>query len=111
MHNERQYRCLQKVSFPIMAIGILIAIVGQSISGARFGMAWAEGVVAQEVDHEGQPLFDEVKLSEQVYDQTIATLAIVVAMGLVFAVVDAAPPGQRRGLLRGGPLLSAGSCS
>ena len=44
---------LQKVSFPVMAIGILIAIVGQSISGARFGMAWAEGVVAQEVDHEG----------------------------------------------------------
>ena len=38
---------------PLMVLGILIAIVGQSISGARFGMAWAEGVVAQEVDHEG----------------------------------------------------------
>ena len=100
--NERQYRRLQNIFFPIMALGILIAIVGQSISGARFGMAWAEGVVAQEVDHEGNLIFDEVKLSEQVYDQTIATLAIVVAMGLVFAVV------MQRHLVNGVGCFAAG---
>jgi hypothetical protein len=100
--NERQYRRLQNIFFPIMAVGILIAIVGQSISGARFGMAWAEGVVAQEVDHDGNLIFDEVKLSEQVYDQTISTLAIVVAMGLVFAVV------MQRHLVNGVGCFAAG---
>ncbi|MBG10081.1 MAG: hypothetical protein CMD92_02815 [Gammaproteobacteria bacterium] len=100
--NERQYRTLQKVWFPIMAIGILVTIVGQSISGARFGWAWAEGVVAQEVDDEGNLIFDEVALSEQVYDQTISTLAIVVAMGLVFAVV------MQRHLVNGVGCFAAG---
>ena len=100
--NETQYRRLQQVWFPVMAIGILIAIVGQSVSGARFGWAWAEGVVAQEVDHDGNLIFDEVALSEQVYDQTIATLAIVVAMGLVFAVV------MQRHLINGVGCFAAG---
>ena len=100
--NERQYRTLQKVWFPIMAVGILVASVGQSISGARFGWAWAEGVVAQEVDDEGNLIFDEVALSEQVYDQTISTLAIVVAMGLVFAVV------MQRHLVNGVGCFAAG---
>ena len=100
--NERQYRRLQTIFFPIMALGILITIVGQSISGARFGMAWAEGVVAQEVDHDGNLIFDEVKLSEQVYDQTVATLALVVAMGLVFAVV------MQRHLVNGVGCFAAG---
>jgi hypothetical protein len=100
--NERQYRRLQTIFFPIMALGILITIVGQSISGARFGMAWAEGVVAQEVDGDGNLVFDEVKLSEQVYDQTVATLALVVAMGLVFAVV------MQRHLVNGVGCFAAG---
>jgi len=100
--NERQYRLHQVVWFPIMVVGILIAIVGQAISGARFGWAWAEGVVAQEVDHEGELLFDEVELSEAVYDQTIATLALVVAMGLVFAVV------MQRHLVNGVGCFAAG---
>jgi hypothetical protein len=100
--NERQYRMHQKVWFPIMVVGILITIVGQAISGARFGWAWAEGVVAQEVDHEGELIFDEVELSEKVYDQTIATLALVVAMGLVFSVV------MQRHLVNGVGCFAAG---
>ena len=100
--NERQYRMHQVIWFPIMVLGILIAIVGQAISGARFGWAWAEGVVAQEVDHDGALLFDEVELSEAVYDQTIATLALVVAMGLVFAVV------MQRHLVNGVGCFAAG---
>ena len=102
VHNDAAYRFMQKVLVLPMVIGILVAIVGQSISGARFGMAWAEGVVAQEVDHEGAPLFDEVKLSEQVYDQTIATLAIVTVCGLVFAVAI------QRHLINGVGCFSAG---
>lgn len=86
VHNSAKYRFTQQVLVAPMVVGILIALVGQSISGARFGMAWAEGVVAQERTAEGEPLFDEVQLSEDVYDQTIATLALVVSCGLVFAV-------------------------
>ena len=102
VHNDAAYRFMQKVLVLPMIIGILVAIVGQSISGARFGMAWAEGVVAQEVDAMGAPLFDEVKLSEQVYDQTIATLAIVTVCGLVFAVAI------QRHLINGVGCFSAG---
>ena len=84
--NTAKYRLHQRVFVLVMFIGILIIIVGQSISGARFGMAWAEGVVDQEwnADQTGW-LFDEVALSEHVYDQTVSTVALVVACGLVFA--------------------------
>ena len=102
VHNDAAYRFMQKVLVLPMVLGILIAIVGQSISGARFGMAWAEGVVAQEVDDEGALIFDEVKLSEHVYDQTIATLAVVVVCGLVFAVAI------QRHLINGVGCFSAG---
>ncbi len=62
-------------------------IAGQAVSGARFGMAWAEGVVAQKMytPSDGAPrlAFNEVTLSEMVYDQTIATMAIAIVVGLV----------------------------
>ena len=84
--NTAKYRLHQRVFVLVMFVGILIIIVGQSISGARFGMAWAEGIVDQEwnADRTGY-LFDEVVLSEHVYDQTVSTIALVVACGLVFA--------------------------
>jgi len=84
--NTAKYRLHQRVFVVLLLISALGIIVGQSISGARFGMAWAEGVVAQEVDEMGNPVFDEVALSEAVYDQTVATMSLVVACGLVFAV-------------------------
>ena len=84
--NTAKYRLHQRVFVVLLAFAVLIILVGQSVSGARFGMAWAEGVVAQEVDEMGHKIFDEVALSEAVYDQTVATMALVVACGLVFAV-------------------------
>lgn len=102
VQNDAAYKFTQRVLVLPMVVGIIIVIVGQSVSGARFGMAWAEGVVAQEVDADGSLLFDEVELSEAVYDQTIATLALVVAMGLVFAVV------MQRHLVNGVGCFAAG---
>ena len=83
--NTAKYRQHQRVFMVVMTFAIVVILAGQSISGARFGMAWAEGVVGQEVDKESNPIFDEVQLSEAVYDQTVATIALTVACGLVFA--------------------------
>ena len=84
--NTSKYRLHQRVFVVVLGVAVLGIIVGQSISGARFGMAWAEGVVAMDwkPDRTGW-LWDEVRLSEHVYDQTVATLALTVACGLVFA--------------------------
>ena len=78
------------VMYPLI-IGVVVLIAGQAVSGARFGMAWAEGVVGQtmhtdELTGVVTPAFDPVSLSAKVYDQTIATLAITVACGLVTGV-------------------------
>lgn len=101
--NEAAYRFTQRVLVLPMILGIFIVIVGQSVSGARFGWAWAEGVVAQEMNEDQTgPLFDEVELSEHVYDQTIATLAATTACGLVFAVA------MQRHLINGVGCFSAG---
>ena len=84
--NTAKYRMHQRVFVVVMGVAVLGILVGQAISGARFGMAWAEGVVQQEWDADGTGwLFDEVALAEAVYDQTVATLALTVACGLVFA--------------------------
>lgn len=103
VQNNAAYKFTQRVLVLPLIVGILIVIVGQSISGARFGMAWAEGVVAQEwnADKTGW-LFDEVAISGHVYDQTIATLAATTACGLVFAVA------MQRHLINGVGCFSAG---
>ena len=87
VHNSAPYRQMMNVFFLPLVLGIVVLIVGQAASGARFGMAWAEGVVAQEVDAYGVLIFDEVKIAELVYDQTVATIAVVVVCGLVFGAV------------------------
>jgi len=102
VHNSAKFRLMQNAFTGILVVGILIIIIGQSISGARFGMAWAEGVVAVEDIHHVGTIFDEIALSEAVYDQTVATLALVVACGLVFAVV------LQRHLIAGVGCFSAG---
>ena len=103
VHNDAAYRFTQRRLVLPMVVGILTIIVGQSASGARFGMAWAEGVVAQETNHDQSGwLFDEVAISEHVYDQTVATLAAVTACGLIFAVA------MQRHLINGVGCFSAG---
>lgn len=87
VHTKREYRTLMSGTIYILILGVLVLIAGQAASGARFGMAWAEGVVGQEMDEFGVLIFDEKELSEAVYDQTVATLALTVAVGLVFGAV------------------------
>ena len=103
VQNDAAYKFTQRVLVLPLIVGIIIIIVGQSVSGARFGMAWAEGVVAQEWNEKKDGwLFDEVAISEHVYDQTIATLAATTACGLVFAVA------MQRHLINGVGCFSAG---
>ena len=85
--NKAQYRRLMGTFFWGLLGGSLVMIAGQAVSGARFGMAWAEGVIGKvtHTDADGvvSPAFNEVTLSEQVYDQTIATVATTIVVGLV----------------------------
>ena len=89
--NKAQFRRLYQVFIYPLVAGVVVLIAGQAVSGARFGMAWAEGVVGKqmhtdEVTGAQRLAFDAVALSEKVYDQTVATLAITVAAGLVTGV-------------------------
>jgi hypothetical protein len=87
VQNATKIRRLYRFFIYPLIIGGIVMILGQAISGARFGMAWAEGIVGQKMhtDKEGntQPAFNPVLLSEMVYDQTIATMAITIVVGLV----------------------------
>jgi hypothetical protein len=87
VQNSTKIRRLYRVFIYPLVLGAVVMILGQAISGARFGMAWAEGIVGQKMytDANGvtAPAFNPVLLSEMVYDQTIATVAITVVVGLV----------------------------
>ena len=87
VQNATKVRRLYRFFIYPLALGGIIMILGQAISGARFGMAWAEGIVGQKMhtDETGvtAPAFNPVLLSEMVYDQTVATLAITIVVGLV----------------------------
>lgn len=85
--TSQKFRTHQRKLIPLLMLGIVIIILGQSISGANFGVAWADGVMERRKGEDGKPLFDERVLAENVYDQTIATLSLVVSCGLVFAVI------------------------
>ena len=86
--NKTQYRRLMSLFIWPLLIGAIVLIAGQALSGARFGMAWAEGVVGIATHTDANTgavslAFNEVTLSEQVYDQTIATLAVTVVVGFL----------------------------
>lgn len=86
--NKTAYRRLMGLFIWPLLIGAVVLIAGQALSGARFGMAWAEGVVGiathtDDTTGEVSLAFNEVTLSEQVYDQTIATLTVTVVVGFV----------------------------
>jgi len=85
--TSAKYVAYQGYVFLLLAIGILIMIVGQSISNANFGMAWAEGVMAIKKDEYGELVYDEIRIADLVYDQGVATFAVVVSCGLIFGAV------------------------
>ena len=87
VQNATKIRRLYQVFIYPLVIGSVIMLLGQAISGARFGMAWAEGIVGQKMHTDEttgltEPAFNPVLLSEMVYDQTIATVAITAVIGL-----------------------------
>lgn len=72
-------------------LGAIVMIVGQAVSGTSFGTIWAEGIVGTRMTTDDTtgvqtPLFNPVTLSEQVYDQTVATLVVTLVAGLVVGV-------------------------
>ena len=73
----------------VFALGVVIMIVGQSVSNANFGMAWAEGVMALKKDEFQNLIYDEVRIAELIYDQGVATVAVTVSCGLVFGALIA----------------------
>lgn len=88
VQNATKIRRLYQVFIYPLVLGSVVMLLGQAISGARFGMAWAEGIVGQKMHTDEAtgittPAFNPTLLSEMVYDQTVATVAITVVIGLV----------------------------
>jgi len=81
--NSSRYRFHMAVFIPLLAVAAFFMILGQSISGARFGMAWAQGVVGHEHLADGSNKYNERLLAEEVYNQTVATICLCIALGLV----------------------------
>jgi len=79
---EWQYR-----AFLLFSAGVFIMILGQAISNANFGMAWAEGVMEIKKDEYGALIYDEVRIADLVYDSSVATFAVTISCGLVFGAL------------------------
>ena len=89
VNTSSRYVKYQKDFIWPLLLGVLVMIIGQSISNADFGFAWAEGVLAIKKDEYDVPFFDEVRIAALVYDQGVATFAVVVACGLILGSVIA----------------------
>ena len=77
--NATKIRRLYGVFIYPLILGSIVLLLGQAISGARFGMAWAEGIVGQkmhidEITGVKAPAFNPTLLSEMVYDQVKASV-------------------------------------
>ena len=88
--NTSKIRRFARTFLGLLVLGAVIMIAGQAVSGASFGMKWAEGIMGtrMKTDDAGvqTPLFNPVTLSEQVYDQTVATISVTLVAGLVIGV-------------------------
>ena len=89
VRTSAKYVDWQGPAFFLFSLGVLIMILGQSISNANFGMAWAEGVMALKKDEYGNQVYDEIRIADLVYDQGVATFAVTVSCGLVFGALIA----------------------
>ena len=97
---------VQRVLVYPLGLGALLMVAGQAASGVRFGSYFADGLlgVAKRIDPttgSEMPAFDPKILGPIVFDQTVATGAIAIVVGLV---VGAA---LQRQLLRGVGCTSA----
>ena len=104
--TNKNFRRVMGSFFAVIVIAGAGMIAGQAVSGARFGMAWAEGVIGQQTYTDEttgvvSPAFNEVTLSEQVYDQTVATIALTVSIGFLVAAL------MQRHLIGGAGCLSS----
>ena len=104
--NTAGIQRVQRVLIYPLAFGGLLMVAGQAASGVRFGSYFAEGLlgVATRIDPttgSEMPAFDPKVLGSIVFDQTVATGAIAIVVGLV---VGAA---LQRQLLRGVGCTSA----
>lgn len=104
--NTAGMQRVQRVLFYPLAIGGILMVAGQAASGVRFGSYFADGLlgVATRIDPttgSELPAFDPKVLGSVVFDQTVATGAIAIVVGLV---VGAA---LQRQLLRGVGCFSA----
>ena len=87
VRTSAKYVEWQGRAFWLFTLGVLVMILGQSISNANFGMAWAEGVMALKKDEYGDLIYDEIRIADLVYDSSLATFAVVVSCGLVFGAL------------------------
>jgi len=89
--SSKRFQRMARSFLGFIFVGAIIMIAGQAVSGASFGRIWAEGIVGTRMTTDDTtgvqtPLFNPVTLSEQVYDQTVATLVVTLVAGLVVGV-------------------------
>lgn len=80
--NDARMQLARNVYLPVMVLGSLVLIAGQAIVGQVFGDAWVNGVVATSRG-EASPKFDPPIIHEWVFDQSVATFAVVAVSALL----------------------------
>ena len=64
----------------------LALIIGHAIASARFGQAWAEGVLDKK-DGDGNMQYQETQLAEHVYNQGVAVVLFAMMVGFIVGAV------------------------
>jgi len=94
--NSKDYQTMRKGYINVMWVSMVFALAGQAFANAVFGQAWAVSVVNQPtewvmddalgISFENATM-STLQLTDLIYDQTVATLALTVTFGLVFGAV------------------------
>ena len=94
VRGVRYYVQTQTFFCTFIFIAGLVLIIGHAIASARFGQAWAEGVLDKK-DGDGNIVFQETQLAEHVYNQGVAVVLFGMVVGFVVGAVT------QRHLLKG----------